>query len=283
MHAKSKIKQKRRTTTLLVLANIVFGFVFILPLLWMVASALKPEQRIFQDIGSWKAFVPVGFTFENFRQMLERVPMFKYIWNSIVYITIMLSVSLIVNSLCGYALAKFQFKGKKFFLSLIIALMVFPFDSIVVPLFVVIAKMHLLNTRLALILPFTARCFSIFMFRQFFLDIPDELLDAAKIDGAGQVSTFVKIVLPISGPVFATVFILDYVMHWSDFIWPLIVLVDDTYRTVQLGIQAFFTDPPVYYGPVMAALTLAVLPMVILFLFFQKYYVAGISTTGLKG
>ncbi|MFA6892312.1 MAG: carbohydrate ABC transporter permease, partial [Sphaerochaetaceae bacterium] len=136
MHAKSKIKQKRRTTTLLVLANIVFGFVFILPLLWMVASALKPEQRIFQDIGSWKAFVPVGFTFENFRQMLERVPMFKYIWNSIVYITIMLSVSLIVNSLCGYALAKFQFKGKKFFLSLIIALMVFPFDSIVVPLFV---------------------------------------------------------------------------------------------------------------------------------------------------
>lgn len=283
MRAKSKIKQKRRTTTLLVLANIVFGFVFILPLLWMVASALKPEQRIFQDIGSWKAFVPVGFTFDNFRQMLERVPMFKYIWNSIVYITIMLSVSLIVNSLCGYALAKFQFKGKKFFLSLIIALMVFPFDSIVVPLFVVIAKMHLLNTRLALILPFTARCFSIFMFRQFFLDVPDELLDAAKIDGAGQVSTFVKIVLPISGPVFATVFILDYVMHWSDFIWPLIVLVDDTYRTVQLGIQAFFTDPPVYYGPVMAALTLAVLPMVILFLFFQKYYVAGISTTGLKG
>jgi len=280
---RSKRFQQSRNSIIVILLNVVLGTVFVLPLLWMLASAFKPEQAIFREMGSWKAFIPVGFTMENFRQALERVPMFRYIWNSIVYITIMLSISLFVNSLCGYALAKFDFRGKRFVLSLIIALMIFPFDSIVVPLFVVITKLHLLNTRFALILPFTARCFSIFMFRQFFLDIPDELIDAAKIDGASQIKTFLLIVLPISGPVFATVFILDYVLHWSDFIWPLVVLIDDRYRTVQLGIQAFFTDPPIYYGPVMASLTLAVLPMVILFLFFQKYYVAGISTSGMKG
>lgn len=281
---KKSIKFIHKRNTLMVLClNIVLGIVFIIPLLWMIVSAFKPEQEIFRDMGTLKAFLPTNFTLENYAQALSRVPMFKYIWNSIIYITIMLSISLCVNSLCAYALAKFNFKGKKFVLSLVIALMIFPFDSIIVPLFVVVTKLNLLNTRMALILPFTARCFSIFMFRQFFVDIPDELIDAAKIDGAGQLSTFARIIVPISGPVFATVFILDYVLHWSDFIWPLVVLIDDKYRTVQIGIQAFFTDPPIYYGPVMASLTLAVLPMIILFLFFQKYYVQGISTQGLKG
>ncbi|WP_320128660.1 carbohydrate ABC transporter permease [uncultured Sphaerochaeta sp.] len=279
----SRSRQKTIRKIMLYAINCIMGLLFLLPLLWMVASAFKPEQRIFQDISSWKAFIPIDFTLNNFKQALSRVPMFKYIWNSILYIVMTLMLSLTINSLCGYALAKFKFRGKTFVLSLIISLMVFPFDSIVIPLFIVINKMHLLNTRFALILPFTAKCFSIFLFRQFFLDIPNELLEAAEIDGTGRLLTFFKIVLPISGPVFATVFILDFVNHWSDFMWPLIVLIDDRYRTVQLGIQAFFTDPPVFYGPVMAALTLAVLPMVVLFLFFQKYYVQGISTTGLKG
>lgn len=263
--------------------NILLGVIFLLPLLWMISSSFKHEQDIFRDMTSWKAFFPLDFTLENYTQALSRVPLIKYVMNSITYITITLAFSLTFNSLCAYALAKFNFKGKRFILSLIIALMVFPFESIVVPLFVVITKMQLLNTMAALILPFTTRCFSIFLFRQFFLDVPNELLEAAEIDGANRLGSFLLIVLPISGPVFATVFILDYVLHWSDFIWPLIVLIDDSHRTIQLGIQAFFTDPPIYYGPVMAALSIAVLPMVVLFLFFQKYYVQGISTTGLKG
>ena len=278
-----KRKRQIAKTVSLYLVNIIIGFLFLVPLVWMIASSFKPEQNIFRDMSSLKAFIPTDFTLENYREAFERVPLFKYIANSIIYISITLMLSLTFNSLCAYALAKFRFRGKQFILSLIIALMVFPFESIVVPLFIIITKMNLLDTRWALILPFTARCFSIFLFRQFFLDVPDELLEAAAIDGSNRLISFFSIVLPISGPVFATVFILDVVMHWSDFIWPLIVLIEDSRRTVQIGIQAFFTDPPIHYGPIMAALTIVVIPMIILFLIFQKYYVQGISTTGLKG
>ncbi len=270
-------------TISLYLVNTLLGLLFLIPLLWMIASSFKPEQNIFRDMSSISAFIPTDFTLDNYRQAFERVPLLKYIANSIIYISITLMMSLTFNSLCAYALAKFKFRGKQFVLSLIIALMVFPFESIVVPLFIIITKMNLLDTRWALILPFTARCFSIFLFRQFFLDVPDELLEAAAIDGSNRLHSFFAVVLPISGPVFATVFILDFVMHWSDFIWPLIVLIEDSKRTVQIGIQAFFTDPPIYYGPIMAALTIVVIPMIVLFLIFQKYYVQGISTTGLKG
>lgn len=278
-----KRKRQIAKTVSLYLVNIIIGSLFLVPLVWMIASSFKPEQNIFRDMSSLKAFIPTDFTLENYREAFERVPLFKYIANSIIYISITLMLSLTFNSLCAYALAKFRFRGKQFILSLIIALMVFPFESIVVPLFIIITKMNLLDTRWALILPFTARCFSIFLFRQFFLDVPDELLEAAAIDGSNRLISFFSIVLPISGPVFATVFILDFVMHWSDFIWPLIVLIEDSRRTVQIGIQAFFTDPPIHYGPIMAALTIVVIPMIILFLIFQKYYVQGISTTGLKG
>lgn len=266
------------------IVNAVLAGVFILPMLWMLSSAFKPEPRIFADLSSWKAFFPIGFTTENFRGAFERVPLLQNVGNSIFYISILLCLSLIINSLCGYALAKFHFKGKRFLLNLVIGLMVFPFDSIVIPLYTVITNMKLLDSYVALVLPFVAKCFSIFMFRQFFLDIPDELIEAAEIDGCSKLSTFFKVVIPISGPVFATVFILDFVGEWSAFLWPLIVLTNPKKYTIQLGIQAFFTaSPPIYYGQIMAALTVAVFPMLILFLFFQKYYVQGIATTGLKG
>ena len=113
--------------------------------------------------------------------------------------------------------------------------------------------------------------------------IPGDIIEAAEIDGAGPFKTFLQVIIPVSKPVFATVFILDYVAYWSDFMWPLLVITDAGKRTVQLGIQTFFTEPPVYYGPIMAALTIASVPMIIMFLFLQKYYVQGISTSGIKG
>ena len=114
-------------------------------------------------------------------------------------------------------------------------------------------------------------------------NVPDDLIEAAEIDGAGPFKTFLQVIIPVSKPVFATVFILDYVAYWSDFMWPLLVITDAGKRTVQLGIQTFFTEPPAYYGPIMAALTIASVPMIIMFLFLQKYYVQGISTSGIKG
>ena len=276
-------RRKRLRLCLIYLVNTLLGLVFLFPLVWMIVSSFKPEVRLFADMGNIQAFLPLDFTLENYFAVLRRIPMLRYIFNSMFYILVTLGVSLIINSLCGYALAKFQFRGKKFLLALIISLMVFPFDSVIIPLYIVVSQMGLTNSYAALILPFTAKCFSIFLFRQFFLDIPNDLIEASAIDGCNRLGSFFKIVLPISGPVFTTVFILDFVTMWSDFMWPLIVLDDRSLFTVQIGVQAFFSDPPIYYAQVMAALTLAVVPVVVLFLFFQKYYVQGIATSGLKG
>ncbi len=277
------MKQKRKTI-LLYAANTVLGLLYISPLIWMIVSAFKPENRIFSDMSKGlAAFWPAEATLENFEQVLIRSDMPRYIMNSIFYVTVLVALSLIVNSTFGYALAKFEFKGKNLILTVVLSLLVLPLESILLSLFFIVNRLGWADSYLALIIPFMVKCFDVYLFRQFFLDIPDDLIEAAEIDGAGPFKTFVQVVVPISKPVFATAFILDYVAYWSDFMWPLLVITDAAKRTVQLGIQTFFTEPPVYYGPIMAALTIVSLPMIILFLFLQKYYVQGISTSGIKG
>ena len=277
------MKQKRKTI-LLYAANTMLGLLYISPLVWMIVSAFKPENRIFSDMSKGlAAFWPAEATLENFEQVLIRSDMPRYIMNSIFYVTVLVALSLIVNSTFGYALAKFEFKGKNLILTVVLSLLVLPLESILLSLFFIVNRLGWADSYLALIIPFMVKCFDVYLFRQFFLDIPDDLIEAAEIDGAGPFKTFVQVVVPISKPVFATAFILDYVAYWSDFMWPLLVITDAAKRTVQLGIQTFFTEPPVYYGPIMAALTIVSLPMIILFLFLQKYYVQGISTSGIKG
>ena len=276
--------RKKRKRILLYTANILLGILYISPLVWMVVSAFKPENRIFADMSKGvAAFWPAEATLDNFRDVFVRSDMPRYIINSVAYVTILVALSLVVNSTFGYALAKFQFKGKNLILTIVLALLVLPLESILLSLFFIVNKLKWIDSYLALIVPFVVKCFDVYLFRQFFLDIPDDLIEAAEIDGAGPLKTFIQVVVPVSKPVFATVFILDYVAYWSDFMWPLLVITDSGKRTVQLGIQTFFTEPPVYYGPIMAALTIASLPMIVLFLFLQKYYVQGISTSGIKG
>jgi len=276
--------KRRRKHVVLYIVNTFLALLYLSPLIWMTVSAFKPENRIFSDMSSGlMAFLPRNTTLDNFETVFLRSNMLKYIRNSIFYVSILVCFSMIVNSMFGYALAKFEFKGKNLLLSLILALLVLPLESILLSLFFVVNRLHWIDSYLALVVPFIVKCFDVYLFRQFFLDIPDELVEAASIDGASPFRTFIQVVVPISKPVFATVFILDYVAYWSDFMWPLLVITDSNKRTVQLGIQAFFTEPPIYYGPVMAALTIASVPMIVLFLFLQKYYVQGISTSGIKG
>ena len=275
---------RKRKLILIYAVNIVLGLLYISPLVWMIVSAFKPENRIFADMSKGlAAFWPTDATLENFQQVFIRSDMPRYIVNSITYVTILVALSLVVNSAFGYALAKFEFRGKNLILTVVLSLLVLPLESILLSLFFIVNRLGWIDTYLALIIPFIVKCFDVYLFRQFFLDIPDDLIEAAEIDGAGPFKTFVTVVVPISKPVFATVFILDYVAYLSDFMWPLLVVTDAGKRTVQLGIQTFFTEPPVYYGPIMAALTIASLPMIILFLFLQKYYVQGIATSGIKG
>lgn len=276
--------RRKKKVVMLYVVNILMGLLYISPLIWMVVSAFKPEKRIFADMSKGlAAFWPAEATLNNFKEVFVRSNMPRYILNSVGYVTVLVVLSLIVNSFFGYALAKFQFKGKNVILNIVLAFLVLPLESILLSLFFIVNKLGWIDSYLALIVPFIVKCFDVYLFRQFFLDIPDDLIEAAEIDGAGPFRTFLQVVIPVSKPVFATVFILDYVSYWSDFMWPLLAITDAGKRTVQLGIQTFFTEPPVYYGPIMAALSVASLPMIVLFLFLQKYYVQGIATSGIKG
>ena len=263
--------------------NAIVALIFVSPLLWMIAASLKPEAQIFSDMSTIRTFWPTAAALGNYVEVFTRVNMMKFILNSLFYVFVIVILDLAVNSVCEYALAKFDFPGKELLLTVVISLMVLPMEAIMLPLYKEVASLGWVNTWAGLIVPFVGKCFSVYMFRQFFLDIPDDLLEAAAIDGCGPIKTFFTIVMPISGTVYATIFILDFVAHWNDFMWPMLVVTGEDMRTIQLAIQTFFGSKPIHYGAIMASLTISAIPMLLMFVFLQKYYVEGIASTGIKG
>ena len=263
--------------------NAIVALIFVSPLLWMIAASLKPEAQIFSDMSNIRTFWPAAATLGNYVEVFTRVNMMKFILNSLFYVFVIVILDLAVNSVCVYALEEFNFPGKELLLTVVISLMVLPMEAIMLPLYKEVASLGWVNTWAGLIVPFVGKCFSIYMFRQFFLDIPDDLLEAAAIDGCGPIKTFFTIVMPISGTVYATIFILDFVAHWNDFMWPMLVVTGEDMRTIQLAIQTFFGSKPIHYGAIMASLTISAIPMLLMFVFLQKYYVEGIASTGIKG
>ncbi|MCM3728659.1 carbohydrate ABC transporter permease [Neobacillus cucumis] len=276
--------KKRMGKIGITISILVLGFLFISPLLWMIIASIKPETLIFKDMG-FEAFIPKQMTFDNYSKILfsDNINFFHYMGNSLFTVGMIVLFGTIVNSICAYALVKLKFPGSDYVLLIIIALYVVPFESVLIPLYIVVNKFGWINQYPALIVPFIASAFNIFLFRQFFMGFPKELEEAAQIDGASPWQTFIKIVVPNSKPVFATAAILTFVTHWSDFMWPLIVATDQSIQTVQIGIQYLFTDNNIQYGQIMAALTLTTVPVILIFLFFQRYYVQGITSSGVKG
>lgn len=263
--------------------NVIIGIIFVSPLIWMISASLKPEAEIFSNMNSLATFFPTHGSFANYAEVFSRMNLPQVFKNTLTYIALILVGDLVVNSMCGYALAKFDFKGKGLVLNLVVALMVLPMEAIMLPLYIEMSQLGWVNSLAALVVPFIGKCFSIYMFRQFFCDVPDDLIEAAAIDGCSPAGTFFKIVVPISKTVYATVFILDFVAHWNDFMWPFLAMTGENKRTIQLAVQSFFGTQPVHYSAIMAALVVSAIPMIIMFIFMQKYYVEGIASSGIKG
>lgn len=281
---KSSLKFQAFLTKFLFYAgNIIIGIIFVSPLIWMISASLKPEAQIFANMNSLITFFPVQASFDNYVEVFTRMNLVQVFKNTLLYIILILGLDLLLNSMCGYALAKFDFVGKGAILNLVVALMVLPMEAIMLPLYIEMSQLGWVNTLQALVIPFVAKCFSIYMFRQFFYDVPDDLIEAAAIDGCKPAWTFFRIVMPISKTVYATVFILDFVAHWNDFMWPFLVMTGEDKRTIQLAVQSFFGTQPVHYSAIMAALVISAIPMIIMFIFMQKYYVEGIASSGIKG
>ena len=280
---KSLKAQKALQKILFYAGNTIIGIIFVSPLIWMISASLKPEAKIFANMNSIKTFVPEDASFDNFIEVFRRVDLMNVFENTITYILLILVFDLLINSICGYALAKFRFKGRKLILSFVVALMVMPMEAILLPMYIEMSQLGWVNSLPALVVPSIAKCFSIYMFYNFFKDIPDDLLEAASIDGSSPIRTFFSIVMPISKTVYATVFILDFVAHWNDFMWPFLIMTGKENRTIQLAVQSFFGTQPVHYSAIMASLVLSAIPMIVMFIFMQKYYVEGIASSGIKG
>lgn len=262
----------------------VAALIFMFPLIWMIVSSFKDDAMIFSDITSLKAFLPAfkEDIFFNYKEVLAKLPLIKAMLNSLSYIVVIIALGLIVNSMAGYAFARLKFPKKNLFFSLILAVMIIPGQTVMLPQFSIIYKLGLSNSYLALILPAIASPMYIFLFRQNFMGIPESIEEAAKLDGASAVRTFFQLIVPLAKPVYATVSILVFIACWNDFVWPVMIISDSSKQTIQMALSSLFSIQPVNYGNVMAGLTLVTIPVLIIFLSLRKYYVAGIASTGAK-
>jgi multiple sugar transport system permease protein len=278
---------------------ILLTFVFLCPLIFMVVSAFKPNTVIFQDVRSLNAFVPTVVTLDNFRTIFLRTNFGRFMFNSVFIATCTVLLSLFINSMAAFSLARLHWRGRYLVLSIIIALLIIPFEAIAIPLLVVVNKLvwptitltdglqimlqqSWLNTRHVQILPFVADAFSIFLFYQFFLGIPRELDESALIDGATPFGIYRNIIVPLSRPVFATVAILQFLARWNDYLWPVIAVQGEAARPLTVGIATFYTQTP-DWGQILAYAAMITIPVLIVFLAFQRGFIRSIASTGLKG
>lgn len=278
--------RRRRLITHVVLyvAMTLLAVFFLFPLVFMLASAFKADASVLSNSGSLEAFVPRPFVgLDNFRDAIERASVLRVFLNSVLISGVIVAGGLIVNSLFGYALARLRFGGRNLVIATVVALIIIPFEALAVPLLFMGAEVGLLDTYIIQILPFVANPLFIYLFYTFFLDIPIELEEAARVDGAGPVRTFTSVVAPLAKPAYATMAILGFLFSWGQFLWPVMVTRGIDVRPLPLGIGTFQTTPPVQWGDIMAYATLMTLPLLIIFLVFQRYFVQGVASSGVKG
>jgi multiple sugar transport system permease protein len=256
---------------------------FIVPILFMVVGSLKPEAAVLSEMGSLRAALPGAVEVQNYRDVFARIPFARYIWNSALINGLIVGLGLIVNALAGYALARLQWRGRETLLTVVLALLIIPFETIAVPLFYQLSALGWRNDYLVQVIPFVANPLAIYLFYSFFLGLPRELEEAARVDGAGTLRTFFAIVIPNARPVFATVAIVTFLLYWGMYLWPLLMTVDDAVRPLPLAIATFYTLPPVQWGDILAFGVMMVAPVLVIFIIFQPWFVRGVATTGLKG
>jgi multiple sugar transport system permease protein len=260
---------------------IVLGLSFLFPFIWMLSTALKPEAQIFKWPPEW---IPEQFIWSNFPDALTFVPFGSYVMNTLTICIWSMVGTCLSSSLVAYGFSRITWPGRNFLFIIMLSTMMLPYQVTMIPLFVLFKKIGWVGTFNPLIIPsFFGGAFFIFLLRQFFLTIPHELSEASKIDGCSEFRIFWQIIVPLARPALATVALFTFMNSWNDFMGPLIYLNDETMYTVSLGLQQFIGQYGTRWGMLMAASTVATLPIIILFFFAQKTFIQGVATTGIKG
>lgn len=281
---RSRLRRRRSQALLLGLGYAALGFAVVIvgiPIYWMLIAAVKTNQEIFTAPPTW---IPVAPTLANFPAAWNQAPFGHFYINSIVYTLVSGSAKLLQAIFSGYAFAFLRFPRKNLIFLLLLAGLMIPEEFTVLPNFLTLANFGWVNTYQGLLLPGFVSAFGTFLLRQHFLSLPREVLEAARVDGAGHLRTLWSIVLPMSRPVLATLVLLTVVQRWNDFLWPLIITNTADMRTLSVGIALLFAkETGTQWGMVMAGTMFVVLPVLILFLFLQRHVVEGIAAGAVKG
>jgi multiple sugar transport system permease protein len=260
---------------------VLIALFFVLPLLWMVSTALKFESAVFTD----KGFIPQNPTFDNFARILTATgdtPVFRWMLNSFIVATAGTLLTVVLTSLSAYAFARIDFPGRGILFALLITTLLLPGVMFLVPQFILVDILGLLNSYPGMILPGLAGVFGVFFMRQFFMGIPIELEEAAYVDGANRLRTFVSVVLPLAGPAIATLAVISFLAYWNDYLWPLIICQGDG-CTLPAGLRNFQGAYTAAFGLLMAGATLAAIPVLIIYVFAQRWIVQSVTSSGVKG
>ena len=279
--APQPMRRRVRVAPLALHAALIVGALLALfPLFWMISASFMPTGMANQYPPH---FVPHHPTFAHYREIFTRLSMGRFVLNSAIIALAVTSLSLFINSAAGYAFAKLRFRGRdSLFRGLMLGLVV-PVQVAMLPLFLLFKEMRLINTYWGVIIPSLASIFGIFLIRQYTLDIPDDLLDAARIDGASEFRIYRSVVLPVIVPILATLAIWTFLTTWNDFMWPLIVLSDQSKMTLPVALASLAGEHVQDTELMMAGSVVTVLPVLLVFLFLQRYYVQGIMSGSVKG
>lgn len=269
----------------------LMAIIFLGPVWWMVAASFKPDDAIHLDIGRLTSFVPEPATTRNYAAAFERGGIGTTLLNTVIVVAAIALGGLLINAPAAYAFARMRFPGRDLVFLLLVATIIVPLEVIVIPLFLLVhptrVSADLIGERswtlAALSVPFLAKAVNIFLLRQSFLTLPRSLEEAAFLDGANWWTVFWRVAVPNSVPALVTVALLDFVTHWNDFLWPLVVSQGENTRTIQLGLGNFFTQPPISWGAVLAYAVVATVPMVLAFAVGQRWIVESLASTSVKG
>jgi multiple sugar transport system permease protein len=278
-------KNKEIGKSIILHAVLVIGaLIFALPFVWMIGTSLKTDLQI-DDVNSIsRMLIPDPIQWSNYFKALTYISFFRYLWNT-VYITLMSIIGITFScSLVAYSFARLRWPGRDATFLILLSTMMLPAQVTMIPVFLIFTKLGWVNTLKPLWVPaFLGNAFFIFLLRQFFLTIPTDLEDAAKIDGCSYITIFFKIMVPLIRPAIATVIIFQFMGAWNDFLNPLIYINDKDLMTLSLGLQSFFNLHSTEWSKLMATSTMMTLPVVLLFFFAQKHFIQGITLTGIKG
>lgn len=266
--------------TLLYIALILICVVTLLPLAWMLSASLKLDKDVFKIPIEW---IPSHPAWSNYSRIWKEVPMLTFTYNTFKITIIVTIIQVITSSFAAYGFAKCKFKGRNVLFMIYVATIAVPWQVYMLPQYSMMNAWHLVDTHAGLILLKAFDAFGVFLMRQFCMGIPDELLEAARIDGLSEYGIYSRIVLPQLGPSISTLVIFSFVSVWNDFMGPMIYLNSTEKKTIQLGIKMFIGQYSTEYGLIMAASVVSLIPVVIVFLIFQKQFVQGVATSGLKG